>query len=201
MRSAKNLHFVIISFLLGIAAAIITCYFREMDLFTAHKVEWKLETPLVYDEQIKGKLYKMQEDGFKAVLWKKRNDVTIYDTDLGRTTCADVLAVAGDSSLLFPGENVLALDETEKCILGEEIAFALFGSADVVGRSVQIGQGKYYVAGVEYTEKRLCIYEAKADDGQKMTHAACYIKKKNESFINKQRVMQMLCIALLAKIE
>lgn len=199
MHSAKNLHFVIVSVLLGIMAAIFTGYLREKDLFVTHRVEWKLEKPIVYEEQIREKLCGMQEDGLRAALWKKRKDVTICETDLERTARADVIVVAGDSSLLFPDENALALDETKKCILGEEIAFALFGSTDVIGRSVQIGQKKYDVAGVEYKEKRLCIYEAEAGEGQKMTHAACLVKKKSESFINKQKVIQMLCLALLAE--
>lgn len=195
MRSPKNLHFVIVSIFLGIAAAIFTGYLKEKDLFVTHRVEWKLETPITYEEQIREKLCEMQEDGLRVALWKKRKDVTVCDTDFGRTAHADVIVVAGDSSLLFPDENALVLDETKKCILGEQIAFALFGSTDIVGRSVWIGEKKYYVAGVEYKEKGLCIYEAEAEEGQKMTHAVCFVKKKGESFINKQKVIQMLCLA------
>lgn len=80
--------------------------------------------------------------------WGELSDVTVADSGLGRRIQTDVLVLDGSSELVFPLAPVLAAGDTDGCLLGEETAWELFGSTQVTGEKVLIGNEPRVVRGV-----------------------------------------------------
>lgn len=155
-------------------------------------ISWKLESPVWYNEQLKRKIEEMAEEDLHCVLWRKRKNAVIENTDFQRTVQVDAYGIAGDSSILFPGGNVLPAGETGYCLLGTDTAYELFGSVEVTGRTVQIGDAVYQVAGVEFQKKEFCVYELSPEENRKVTHAACLYDSMRHRYMVKQRTEEKL---------
>lgn len=87
----------------------------------AHYNEYKnttkirLNTASIYDSLFKEQLQRMTEDGISCVLWKEQRNVLVENTDFARTVQVGAMGIAGNSSCLFPGGNVLTLEDTGYC--------------------------------------------------------------------------------------
>lgn len=104
-----------------------------------------LETPL--SEQDLHALRK-RENSMEFTAWGERLDVTVADPDLGRRIQTEVLVLDGSSELVLPLAPVLAAGDTGGCLLGEETAWKLFGSTQVVGDKICIGNETRIIRGV-----------------------------------------------------
>lgn len=104
-----------------------------------------LETPL--SEQDLHALRK-RENSMEFTAWGEHLDVTVADPDLGRRIQTKVLVLDGSSELVLPLAPVLAAGDTGGCLLGEETAWELFGSTQVTGEKVLIGNEPRVVRGV-----------------------------------------------------
>ncbi len=188
MRSRNGLCFILLCIAMGVATGLILNGIRSVSGRKGF-LEWRLETPVVYDDSMKKRLEDAQAEKINCVFWKKRKNILIENPDYERQIHADTLGVAGDPSVLFPGANALMAGEEGYCLLSADVAYALFGSMDVVGRKVQIGKMTYDVAGIEFDKNNLCIYELSPDQGASVNFCACSSRQDSEKYMTKQKVM------------
>lgn len=131
-----------------------------------------LEEACAYDTRLKEKLRDAAEKEQRIVLYNK-GDAMLTNQDFSRSGKFQTIGVAGDLSLLLPEENRFSFLEKGYCILGEDVAVALFGTTKVSGRKVLIGEEEYIVSGVAYRRKDICFYEleeSKAESFQYVTY-------------------------------
>lgn len=188
MSSRKGLCVVLLCVVMGAAAGLILNGIRSVPR-TENVLKWRLETPVIYDDFMKKRMEEAQAEKLNFVFWKKRKNIRIENSDYGRQIQADTLGIAGDSSVLFPGANVLMAGESGCCLLSDDVAYTLFGSIDVVGRKIRIGKMTYDIAGIEFDQKNLCIYELSPDEGAKVNFGACSYRDDSEKYMTKRKVM------------
>lgn len=156
-----------------------------------NRIRWRLERPFPYDDAVRNRILDMQKEDLCFVFWKKNRNITVENPEFGRSECMDVYGIAGDPAALFSGANVLWPGEEGHCLLSADAAHKLFGSTDVAGKSVCIGDKSYEVAGVQHEQENLCVYQLSPEDRQKVNFAACWYKEKNEKYMMKKRVTSL----------
>lgn len=72
-------------------------------------------------------------------VWGGQTDVTVADPDLGRRAQTDVLTFCGPCEPVLPLSAGLDAADTDGCLIGEQTAWELFGSTQVVGDEILIG--------------------------------------------------------------
>lgn len=172
---------------LAVAAALFAFWFlgSEMD---ENQMQWRLETPFSYDDVAKEKIIEAQTDGLCCVFWKKKRNITVENQEFSRSERMNVYGIAGNPAALFSGANVLWPGEEGHCLLSADAAHKLFGSTDVVGKSVKIGEKSYEIAGVQYEKENLCVYQLSPEEGQKVNFAACWYETEDEKYMVKKRI-------------
>ncbi len=72
--------------------------------------------------------------------------------------------------------------------MGEDAAWRLFGSTKAIGRSVEISGESYYVAGIEYQEKELCVYGLTPGRDEEVTDLAVRSESRAQMEMDKRRM-------------
>lgn len=80
--------------------------------------------------------------------WGELQDVTVADPDLGSKVQTNALVLDGSSELVLPLAPVLPAGDTNGCLLGEQTAWELFGSTQVKGDTILIGNQTRIIRGV-----------------------------------------------------
>lgn len=188
---------------LAVGIILICCALFSFRPFRAKEhrqaARWDLKEALVYDNGMKEQMEQLLESEVDVVFWKETELDTVKNPDYNRSIEVKTMGVAGDASVLFPGSNSLAAGETGYCLLGEDTACKLFGSTRVNGRSVQINGKLYHVAGIEYQEKELCVYELAPDGQAEITCAAICSKNRQQLEIDKRRLELGVGVLLVMK--
>ena len=133
----------------------VSCYFTDQVKLTdmefigfKKKLEQMLKETLPADEYSEENDRRLVVDGYSAM-----GKVTVL-SEKGKLTDVDAIGIGGDYFLFHPvkllsggyftGEDLMQ----DSIILDTEGAWQLFGSNDIVGKSVMIGGVPHYVAGV-----------------------------------------------------
>lgn len=153
--------------------------------------QWEMKKPLMFDETLKKNMEELSDAGIDAMLWKENKSDIVTNADYNRSIEVKTMGVLGDASVLFPNSNRLAAGEGGYCLLGEDTAVRLFGTTRVTGRSVQVNGVCYHVAGIEYQEKELCVYELPPDEDG-ITHAAIRSQSRGQMEMDKRRLSYLL---------
>lgn len=156
-----------------------------------NRLQWRLETPLTYDDAVKKKVVDAQTEGLCCVLWKKNRNIAVENPEFCRSECMNVYGISGNPAALFSGVNVLWPGEEGHCLLSVDAAHKLFGSTDIIGKCIRIGQKNYEIAGVQYEKENLCVYQLSPEEGQKVNFAACWYGNRDEKYMVKKRVMTL----------
>lgn len=82
------------------------------------------------------------------LFWREKKSQTIENTELSRKGSFPVIEICGNSALLFPGEFPLDKESGEGCLIGDHMAWKLFGDTNVTGKTLVYGKKTYYVQGV-----------------------------------------------------
>lgn len=149
---------------------------------------WKLETPVMYDSQMKSKL---EDDAWQSIhllFWRKEKAV-IENREFSRAREIKAYGIVGDTSVIFPGSNGVCFGEEGYCVLSCDVAVELFGSREVAGKNVLIDGRKYWVSGVFTQQKGSCLYGLSPEDRKKVFYAACGAGSRMELFQNKNKMM------------
>lgn len=153
-----------------------------------NRMQWRLETPFPYNDVVKEKLIEAQTEGLCCVFWKKNRSITVENPEFFRSERMNVYGIAGNPAALFSGANVLWPGEEGHCLLSADAAHKLFGSTDIVGKNVRIGEKNYEIAGIQYEKENLCVVQLSPEEGQNVNFAACWYEDKNEKYMVKKRV-------------
>lgn len=93
------------------------------------------------------------------VSWKEKNNEMVSVSELNKTNNVTVLSIYGDSSLLIDGP-VLFRDDIEGCLIDENTAFKLFGSTNVIGKTIEYGERNLIIRGFHKGERNLLVVES-----------------------------------------
>lgn len=115
-----------------------------------------LETPLSAKEP---QAFRGMADGMAFTAWGEMPDVTVTDPDLGRRVETDALVLDGPSELVLPLAPVLPQGDTDGCLIGEETAWELFGSTQVTGDRICIGNETRIIRGVVNLPQSGVVFE------------------------------------------
>ena len=184
--SKKTICFWVFCLVLGVGVGILIPCFGEIT-WKDNVEKWKLKQAIVYDNDMKSALDELNEQGMNFVFWKKSSE-ELENEDFCRKKEVDAYGIVGNTSVLFPYSNGLCYGEKGFCILSDDVAVELFGSIDVVGRSVVIRGVQYKIAGIETKTKNLCAYELAPEDNQKVTNVGCQTESKVQLWQMKQRI-------------
>lgn len=91
---------------------------------------------------------KKQEDNMAFTVCGKLRDVTVTDPDMGRTVQADVLVFDGSSERVLTLAPVLEEGDCRGCLIGIDTAWELFGSTEVTGDKICVGNSMRTIRGV-----------------------------------------------------
>ncbi len=149
----------------------------------------ELPSGYVYENGTGEALQKQKEEGISIALWKEEKEVLIVNPEFNRSLRMDALALAGESSVLFPYGNALVSGEEGYCILGENVALQLFGSTKVSGKTVQIKGKDYQVAGIEFDRPDIFVYQLSGDSGEMLEYAGITYRSQSEKY-KKLRCLQ-----------
>lgn len=81
-------------------------------------------------------------------VWGELQDMTVADPDLGSKVQTNALVLDGSSELVLPLAPVLPAGDTNGCLIGEQTAWELFGSTQVKGDTILIGNQTRIIRGV-----------------------------------------------------
>lgn len=185
---------LILSLFLGGLILLAVILFQKNDKTQITK--WMMEEVIVYDKNVKQGMEGLLEDGVDVLFCKVNKSDTVINLDYNRSIEVKTMGVAGDTSILFPNSNGLPAGETGYCILGEDTAWQLFGSTKINGRSVEIDGETYQVAGIEYQEKELCVYELSPEKSQEIAYTAISSKSWEQVEMDKRKVEAAMDISL-----
>lgn len=82
------------------------------------------------------------------VLWGEEGVRSLHNQDLARDTQAEVYVVEGSSGLLLSSSVILDGTVEKSCLIGEEVAQALFGVVDATGLSLTLDGCEYVILGM-----------------------------------------------------
>ncbi len=153
-------------------------------LCTVRKTEgtdvYELSDGYIYSSEMSDTLKKMKEEQTNVAFWQERKDALVFNPEFNRSISTTVLGIAGDTSVLFPDQNVLSFGEDNCCLLGANAAVRLFGSTQVNGKRVEINGRSYAVAGIIYDKEDVVIYELSVKDSESLDHAGYRYRDKKE---------------------
>ena len=102
--------------------------------------------------------------GITASYWKQETDTV--STDFGRTAegvaCIGFDGTAGDCLPADYRQGTAPGAVGQQCALSTALAWALFGSADIVGQTVTMGRVDYTLCGVFDADTNILLYPAQA---------------------------------------
>lgn len=187
MSSRKCLYFFLVCAVSGAIAAFVMDWFRERT--SRPEIEtWRLENPVAYSKEVQEGVAAIQTEQQACVLWKKKKGVLVENPEFQRQVTVHAYEMAGNSAVLFPGTGGLTVSETGCCILSNDVAWKLFGSSDIIGKKVKIGERELTVSGITFQKEEMCAYELRPEEGHKLTHAAVQAGSGAKNHILKQEV-------------
>lgn len=119
-----------------------------------------LETPLSSGDL---QVFRENIDGMAFTAWGELWDMTVADPDLGRKVQTDVLVLDGSSELVLPLAPVLPEGDANGCLLGEQTAWELFGSTQVKGDAILIGNQTRIIRGIVSLPRSGVVIEGSID--------------------------------------
>lgn len=108
--------------------------------------------------------------------WEQKNEISVENKDLQRSRTVSLIVICGRSDLLLRG--TAWLDDTDRngCLIDEKTAYELFGSTNISGQIVHIGEKAKVVRGILYDASDTILYEAD-DSSEIFTNLTVYMDK------------------------
>lgn len=102
------------------------------------------------------------------IAWEQRPKQELRNKELSKSVTGEVVKVYGNLSILFPIEKLqgqtLSEGDREGTIISESIAYSLWGSTDVIGQSLLVGDKNYVVRGILKEESHTIITPVDMED-------------------------------------
>ena len=124
-----------------------------------------------------------QEIPAEFILWGQQKEVSLENTEYGRSSIAPALFLAGDSNKILDNRNgqlkgsqtTLKEEDSEGCLLGYTTASELFGTENAVGNSFFYGKRKLTVRGVFSHIQKSIVLQASTEEATCFDHISLYI--------------------------
>lgn len=116
---------------------------KELDAFGIYK----LSVPLSAHEAA-GIFKRNEEYSHQLLFFREETSGSITFPEFNKTVVTRVICIYGDSNLLFGNNYPLEPSDSKGCLLGEDAAFALFGSVHAAGESLYYGGQSYEIRDV-----------------------------------------------------
>ena len=169
MKMRKVYKIMLLAVLLSVALFCLTGAYRAADqIQTAYApYSFRYKEAFSSDQIQSAHRFQAGEDGtqYAMTLWNETKEV--LKTDL-HSIDAQVVFYSGDAAIVFPavyiqGSAPGAVD-VNGCAVSESIALDLFGSTDIVGQTLQIGDRNVQIRGVFQGQTNLAITAAQESD-------------------------------------
>lgn len=169
MKMRKVYKIMLLAVLLSVALFCLTGAYRAADqIQTAYApYSFRYKEAFSSDQIQSAHRFQAGEDGtqYAMTLWNETEEV--LKTDL-HSIDAQVVFYSGDAAIVFPavyiqGSAPGAVD-VNGCAVSESIALDLFGSTDIVGQTLQIGDRNVQIRGVFQGQTNLAITAAQESD-------------------------------------
>lgn len=108
---------------------------------------YKLSLP-VSAKEAAGVLERNEEYCHQLLFFSEEASQSITFPEFSKTVITRVICIFGDSNLLFENNYPLEPSDIKGCLLGEDVAFALFGSTHAAGENLYYGGQCYEVRDV-----------------------------------------------------
>lgn len=119
----------------------------------------------------------------KMALWKSEEEITVSAENTGREQKVSFYQVKGQPDAVFGNHLLLGRYFTEEehrvCLLDQGLARRLFGSENVLGMEVEIGQKSYRITGILKGENQ--IFAAPAEENTGFDGVAVRKQEKEQS--------------------
>lgn len=116
-----------------------------------------------------------EDKSLSFTFWGEERGKTVENRALNRRETATLVTVCGDSGLVLPGSTELNM--VPGCLLDEEMCLRLFGSTQVVGARIQIGEGEYAVRGILYNTEGTVLVQADGSEEAALDRISVNIPK------------------------
>lgn len=116
---------------------------KELDAFGIYQLSLPLSS-----HEVAGILERNEEYRHQLLFFSEKTSQSITFPEFNKTVITRVICIYGDSNLLFQNNYPLEPSDTRGCLLGEDAAFALFGSVYVAGESLYYGGQSYEIRDV-----------------------------------------------------
>lgn len=98
--------------------------------------------------------------------WRELELQPIQNEVLQRTSLANVSILCGSSDLLFPESSALLSGDTKGCLLGETLAYDLFGNKNAVGMQLSYGERVLTVREMLREEPESLVIQEEEKEGE-----------------------------------
>lgn len=112
--------------------------------------------------QLQGEMEKA-EKGAAVCFFREENEQWLTNEDLNRRVKGSVTLACGNTQLLFPESSVLMREDEEGCLLGEELAYELFGNKEAAGGKLLLDGRELEVRGILQEEPKAIVVQASMD--------------------------------------
>lgn len=92
-------------------------------------------------------------------IWGQKEDILLTNENLSKSTQADAVVLCGNPELVFNDCRMPVRDDREGCIIDEETAWDLFGSSEVIGKTVTYNNKQYFVRQVIKGEEKIFAFQ------------------------------------------
>ncbi len=110
------------------------------------------------------KSLKEDNTSWRCAFWKEERGQSVENSQWNRSSEVTVWKVRGELEVLFHDFVKLQEDDNEGCYLDENTAKKLFGSSEVVGKSIACGERKLVIRGILRDEKALLVFRPGAEE-------------------------------------
>jgi len=107
--------------------------------------------------------------------WGVQEGIELRNKNLERTTRADAIVICGSPALLLESSGYLDIDDKKGCLISSDTAFELFGSTDIIGKSIEYSEREFIIRGILKDGKDTIIHQADSKTEAVMDAAAVHI--------------------------
>ncbi len=172
-------NYIIIASIIGIGS--ILFYLAAVSwasfIWTKNSVMFYLQQPISNKEAVSAieRIQEMEEkkkEENKAdimpefCIWGQKEEMILENKNLSRIAQADAILLCGNPELVFEDCRVPNKEDSQGCLIDEEIAWELFGSNQVVGKEILIEGNSYIVRKVIPAKNRIIAFQVSSIDNE-----------------------------------
>lgn len=127
------------------------------------------------------------ESAYSVVIWGKKMKEPISSKELSKCIEGNILALQGDSQLLFPNSRSLGVSNEGECLISTALANKLFGNTNVTNLPIVYNKKSYEILSVIPSKEPFLIYQVNAKETIGLNRLTILSKEKvNKAVLTQQ---------------